>query len=505
MRLSRRTVLRAAPALCTRPLRAEAAPGTSFPFSVASGDPTDSSVILWTRLARATHDPEPVAAGPVTVEWCLAEDRHLSRAVRRGNAHALPCNGFSVHVDVTGLEPDRPYFYAFRLGGLQSPVGRTRTLPDRRRLPSGARIALASCQDWESGFFDAYRGMVADDPDLVLHVGDYIYDVTRGGGVRAHETQRLPMTLADYRARHALYRSDPALQAAHESLTFALIPDNHDALEQDSDDPAKRRRRAAAWQAYGEFLPLRRRARRGSDWLPIHRSVDIGRLARLYLMDTRQVRRDEFACASSSDPAFGLGVYQRACEELANPTRSMLGKVQEQWLAHDLATSPAVWNALVSTVLVSPLALRNGADAYVYPASWSGYPHDRRRLLVTLRRIGAANPVALSGDLHSTLVAQVVERAGDDPRRSLLPEFLGTSISSLWPEPLADPIRSALSANPHVLHYDPAHRGYLLCHFTAASLTVETRLLSTALQPGGVMRTGERFAVLAGNPAIHRL
>ncbi|MBB2189244.1 alkaline phosphatase [Gluconacetobacter azotocaptans] len=492
--------LLAAPALCGPLRRAFASEHTSFPFSVASGDPSASGVVLWTRLARSAFDPEPISHNPIQVEWVIAKDWDLVHVVQSGLALARPALGFSVHVHVQGLQAAQTYHYGFYLGGERSPVGRTKTLASPDQNPASAQFSVVSCQNWENGYFDAYRGIVEDDPDFVLHLGDYIYDVTRGGGVRRHEMSRLPMTLAEYRARHALYRTDPALIAAHESLPFVLLPDNHDALEQDSRDPAQLARRAAAYQAWYEFLPVRHPAQPPS--MRIYRGMDLGRLVRLNLLDTRQFRGDETICKDHSDPRFGFGVYEQACPAAADARRTMLGWSQETWLTGRLRHVPARWNVIGSTVMMSPINMRHDNDVYRYLGSWDGYDANRRRILDTLQRYRTPNPVVLSGDLHSTLISRVVRRAGDDPRSGVMPEFLGTSISSLWPEPLAAPIRNALPDNPHVQHYDSLHRGYLRCTFTPTRMWVETRLISHTDKPGGKVRTADRFVVENGSPEI---
>ncbi|GBR08647.1 alkaline phosphatase D [Gluconacetobacter liquefaciens] len=507
--LSRRTfskILLSSPAISCNIARAQGHVAASFPFSVASGDPLSDRVILWTRLARSAIDPEPLSRTALAVRWLVAEDAALAWPVRSGMAHASPDAGFSVHVDVTGLLPDRVYYYAFFFNGERSPVGRTRTLPAAGAILSDARFAVVSCQNWENGYFDAYRDIVDQDLQFVLHLGDYIYDVTRGGGVRQHDRTALPMTLDDYRARHALYRTDPALLAAHEAHPFILLPDNHDALESAARTPQENQRRAAAYQAWYEFLPVRAAYRRDTGRMQIHRGVALGSLARLNLLDTRQYRDVETICQHESDGNFAYGVYERACSDLsADPARSMLGQEQEAWLTGHLRTTTARWNILVSTVMMSPLHMSHAGEPYRYLGSWDGYGENRKRILDTIQASGTPNPLCLSGDLHSNLIAQVVRNPGDGPDSGILPEFLGTSISSLWPAPLAAPIVQALPKNPHILHYDYQHRGYLLVGMTPRRLTVTTRLMSFVDRSGGKTYTGQTFALVNGDRTIHTL
>lgn len=490
------------PALCGQFTRAFAYDETCFPFSVASGDPSDTSVVIWTRIARSASDPEPMSKSPLEVAWVVATDRNLLNVVHKGTALAKPSFGFSVHVDVKNLQSGHVYYYAFFLGGERSPVGRTKTLPSRLATILSAQISLVSCQNWENGYFDAYRGIIQDDPDFVLHLGDYIYDVTRGDGVRKHETAQLPRTLADYRRRHALYRTDPALVAAHEALPFIIVPDNHDALEQNSQDPDQLARRMAAYQAWCEFLPVRHVAALGASSMQIYRSADIGRLVKFNILDTRQFRDDETVCKVGSDPQYGFGVYEKACHQADLSSRTMLGQKQEKWLLNTLRHSGSTWNVIASTVLMSQVNMRHDDLVYRYLGGWDGFSANRERILKEIEDYKVRNPVCLSGDIHSTLVSEVMHHVGDKPASAVLPEFVGTSISSLWPEPLALPIQNALPDNPHILYYNYKKRGYLKCTFSPSKLIVENRLISSTDSPGGIIRTADSFVVEAGSPRI---
>ena len=272
-----------------------------FAAGVASGSPTDTSIVLWTRLLGAR-----LPAGPVTVRWELAQDEGFARIVQRGDAQALPALAHSVHVELQGLAPDRPYFYRFVAGGWMSPAGRTRTLPAPDAAVQRLRLAYASCQRWEHGWFSAWRHLRADDPDLVLFLGDYLYEYP--GAARAVRPVRggWLLTLDDYRDRHALYKSDPDLQAMHRACPWLFTWDDHEvqndyAGEQEgqagpavTDFPA---RRAAAYQAWYEHMPVpASMLTRGLEGLADGRGLRIygerrfGRLAQLLLLDGRQYR-----------------------------------------------------------------------------------------------------------------------------------------------------------------------------------------------------------------------
>jgi alkaline phosphatase D len=468
-----------------------------FAFSVASGDPLANAVIIWTRLARAVNDPTPLSDTAIAVEWMVAADERLAQVVRRGIAMALPENGHSVHVDVEGLEADRPYWYGFRVGGTDSPVGRTRTLADPLSAPASVRFNVVSCQHWENGYFDAYDGMKDDDAAFVLHLGDYFYEVGRGG-VRQHESTKVPATLAEFRARHSLYKTDAALRRAHESMPFVGVLDNHDALEFDSSDPQELRRRAAAYQAWYEFMPTRMAAGAMNPAMPIVRELNVGHLLRLVVPDTRQFRASHDICGAGSDPAFAFGVYRKPCSDVESAQRSMLGRAQEVWLEDRLKNSAATWTAIGTTVPMTPLDMKHGGELYRYLASWAGYPANRARILDWIQQHKVANPISVSGDIHSSLVSTVVRNAGDSPDRGVMTEFVGTSISSVWPAPLAQPMADAMSANPHVAHYDPSRRGYLRCTVTPRTWTADLRTIDFTDKPGGKTTTERSFVVESG-------
>lgn len=492
----------AAPSLIIRTAAAQAlAAGAGFPFSVASGDPTSDAVVLWTKLARAADDLTPVAAGPVEVELMVANDERLTDIIRRGTGIARPELGHSVHVDVEGLQPDRVYWYAFKLGGQMSPVGRTRTLPSASAPLSRFRFNVVSCQHWENGYFDAYDGMADDEASLVLHMGDYIYEVGRGG-VRSHESKTAPASLDDYRRRHALYKTDAALRRAHERMPFMVTLDNHDALTDDTDDMAKLKLRAAAYQAWYEFQPVRYAPVLSNPAMPILRGRDIGNLLRISVPDTRQFKDSESVCAAGTDKKFAFAVFQKACEASEAAERSMLGASQEAWLDERLKTSKARWNVIASTVMMTPLDMDHDGELYRYLMSWDGYPAERGRILDQIEKYKVSNPIAIAGDIHSNLVSDVVRHAGDDPKTALMSEFVGTSISSLWPAELAKPMQDALPANPHIRHYEYSKRGYLRMTVTEDRWTTDLRTIDFTDKPGGRVSTEKSFVVENGQTGV---
>lgn len=510
MTITRRSVLAGAAAIvAARGAAAQPAlPENPFTLGVASGDPLADGIVLWTRLApRPLGDPDgsggmpPV---PVAVEWQIARDEAMRDVVQRGVAAARPERAHSVHVEVEGLEPARWYWYRFIAGRHESPIGRTRTLPAAGAAVPRLRFAFASCQNWEGGHYAAYRDLLGQDPDLLVHLGDYIYELSFGGPApRRHDGAERIRTLAQYRNRHALYKTDPALQAAHQALPWLMVPDNHDTSEDGSTDADALALRAVAFQAWVEHMPVRGLLVPGSAALQIYRAVEIGDLARIALLDTRQFRADQTLCPVT-DRAFGFGLYRAACEGSADERRTVLGAEQERWLAARLAAPGVRWNVIGSTVLVGGLALRHGGQTARYIASWDSYPAARRRLL-DAARAGAADPVFISGDLHSFWTNAVKADLADPGGPTVAPEFLGGSISSGWPAPLDQPVRAALADNPQVRFYESQVNGYALCTLTAEAWRTDYRAVFDINAPDSLSRTLASFVVERGNPEPRRV
>ena len=360
---------------------------------------------------------------------------------------------------------------------LASEIGRTRTLPRPGSQTGHIRFISASCQHFEQGLFVAYEGMIQDDPSFVLHLGDYIYDVSFGPGIRKHEPSAVPETLDDYRLRHALYKQDASLRKAHAELPFVVVPDNHDALE--FDDPEAWGRRAAAFQAWYEHLPIRAGIRPMSAAMPIYRTLDVGELVRLYLLDTRQFRDDQMICGDYASQDYGFGIYRSVCEGITNEARSMLGAEQERWLRRRLAGDQSLWNGFATTVPFAPFTFHETTSIEapaIYYGSWSAYPAARRRLLESIDAESTPNPMFISGDVHSSWVSEILSADGS---RVVANELTTTSISSSWPEELSEPIRTNLSKNPQVKAYEPERRGYCLHDIRPDAWTSVFRTMSS--------------------------
>jgi alkaline phosphatase D len=301
--------------------------------------------------------------------------------------------GHSVHVEVNGLRPGRDYFYQFEVRGEESPVGHFRTAPERDGLVQRLQFAFATCQDWPSGYYIAYRDMLSHDLDLVLHLGDYTYEY---GIDFTNRLEGLPegfreetVDLRTYRLRHTLYKLDPDLQAVHRKFPFAVIWDDHEvandysglAPEYGSPSPEFTARRAAAYQAFYEHMPIRFYPSRHPGELRIYRRLKYGRLAEFSLLDDRQYRTD--------NPC-GDGESFR-CDEALTGDYTMLGEQQEQWLARGLERSAAKWNIVGQQLLLAELEHRTIADEWYWNDAWDGYPNARRRLLADV--VGSSGAV----------------------------------------------------------------------------------------------------------------
>ncbi|MEZ5464682.1 MAG: alkaline phosphatase D family protein [Lysobacteraceae bacterium] len=473
-RLSRRNLLRAialtAAAPLAPPLLAAGFPQPRFrawPFSlgVASGFPDAQGMTLWTRLVP---DPSQADGGMepdiVYVRWEVAEDEAFGKVVQRGSARAVPELAHSVHVDVAGLQPAREYFYRFTVGAEVSPTGRTRTLPAAGADVDRLRLGLASCQHYEQGYFDIYRHVIAEDLDLMLFVGDYIYESNWGDDrVRRHVSAAEPVTLDDYRLQHAQYKRDPWLQHAHAAVPWLLTWDDHEidndwaGMQSEHLDPSFPARRAAAMQAYFEHMPLPRRMWPKGGEMRLYGAIDVGGLARLYVLDDRQYRTPQ----PCPDPAKGGGsdyVDAARCEGLDNPRQTLLGWQQENWLDASLRQSTARWNVLVQQTLVSPMDTDGGAPRGIATDGWDGYPMARERLIRSLKESSASNPLVLGGDIHANVVCNLRERPLDNDSPSIAAEVCATSLTAQgWPAELFKP---QADANPQFAYCENQQRGY---------------------------------------------
>jgi alkaline phosphatase D len=482
---------------------------TRYPFSlgVASGFPTAESIVLWTRLA-----PEPLAPSggmdpvAVPVTWELALDEKFSRGFRSGIAYAEPSFGHSIHVEPPGLESGREYFYRFRVGEISSPVGRSWTAPAAGQSRAKLSLAVACCQQYEQGHYTAYRHMADSSLDLVIHLGDYIYE-TGGSGARVrHHEDGECYSLEDYRRRHSLYRTDPALQAAHAACPWLLVTDDHEvdndyagAISEEGDPPAAfLMRRAAAYRAYYENLPLPRRALPMGPDMQLYTTRAVGDLATFFLLDERQYRSPH-ACPPPGSSA-SARVYVDECAELAQPARTMLGAAQEAWLEARLAASRSRWNVLAQGVVMAWSDEGSSGRERHWTDSWSGYPAARDRFMQALQRHAVANPVVLGGDIHAFVASELRLKAGDFNSPLVASELVTTSISSKGP-PQA--VVDALRANTADVRYaDGDVRGYLRLSLDARQLRADMVAMDTVLASTSAARVLKSYVIEDGRRGL---
>jgi alkaline phosphatase D len=518
--LSRRTVLAGAAVAtgaallpATAQAHVEAASEAPFLLGVASGDPLPGGVILWTRLMGVNP------GRPVEVGWQVAHDERFHHIARAGAVSARPELAHSVHVDVRGLEAGREYFYRFRARGKLSPVGRTKTAPAAWANPQALRLGIVNCQDFQNGYWPAYFGLAQEDLDVVFHLGDYIYEYDPHSRFfdRRHTMPQTPgrdqlSTLDDYRNRHAQYKGDPALQAAHAAFAWVVTWDDHETennyanvLDEIDDTGTKRQtpeqfalQRAAAYQAYYEHMPIRADLRPGSPDLRIFRRFDFGRLARFNVLDTRQYRTDQPGGFPSD---FGLESAGRN-----NTTGTLTGEDQERWLAAGLTGSPALWNVIAQQVMMSRTRFPN--PALVPPTlsnldQWDGYVPQRQRLLSLLHDRGVSNPVALAGDIHSTWLSELKLDFDNPASPNVAVEFVATSISSDFPIAFDAPIKAANPfLNPHVRYFDGSKRGYLRADVSPDRWRTDMRVVDTIEVRTAPVRTSASFEVHSGHSVI---
>jgi alkaline phosphatase D len=404
-----------------------------------------------------------------------------------------------VHVEADGLEPAREYFYRFRCGSEVSQTGRTKTAPAAGAAVDRLRFAVCGCNHYEAGLFTAFRHLAAGQFDFVIHTGDYIYEGRDHGGrsataVRRHRGHEI-YSLVDYRNRYAQYKTDPEFMAAHASAPFVVTWDDHEvdndyaASRDENDTPPEvfLLRRAAAYQAYYEAMPLRRQALPAGPDLLLYRRLQFGRLIDLSMLDTRQYR-SPLAC----------GGGQAACKEALDPGRTIVGARQETWLFDNLATARARWTVIGQQV---PTFARNVQGRFSMD-KWDGYVASRQRLYERLLETKAPNPIVLSGDVHTHWGADLKLDFANPSSPTVGAEFTNTSITSggdgsdvqvSWNE--------MRSNNPHI-HYHSARRGYVACTATDAMMRADFVIVDRVTVPGHPARVGGSLVVEAGRPGI---
>ncbi|MEQ1776866.1 MAG: alkaline phosphatase D family protein [Burkholderiales bacterium] len=480
--------------------------GNPFTLGVSSGDPAPDGFVIWTKLA-----PKPLERGggmpkkPVEVSWIVAGDERMRRTVQKGKAIAHPELGHTVHVELAGLEPSRDYFYQFTVGGERSAIGRSRTLPRAGAPLAEVRFAVAGCQRYEAGLYTAYRRIAAERFDFVYHYGDYIYEyrTVRPGGLPYPVVRVMPgepdecFTLEDYRHRYSLHQLDADLQAAHASAPFIMSFDDHEVANNWAGDvpdkPVSREafllRRAAAFQAWYEHLPLRRAQMPNGPDILAYRRLMIGDLLAMNVLDTRQYR---------SDQPCGDGV-KADCAEALEAHRTMLGHTQERWLYDGFRGATARWTLLAQQVPI--MRADRDPDPDVFAPSmdkWDGVAAARDRLFAAVEKAKLRNLVVVDGDVHYNCAGELKKNFADEKSAALGVEFIATSISSLGDGYDTNKRHAALmQQDPHIKFYN-GQRGYVRHVVTPERWQADYQVLDKVTVPDGRMSTRRRFVVENG-------
>jgi alkaline phosphatase D len=444
-------------------------------------------------------------SSPAAVLWEVADDDGMRNVIRLGTTEAHSRWGHSVHVEIFGLEPGRPYWYRFTALGEQSPVGVARTAPAPEAKLPNMRFAFASCSNWQLGYFSAYRHMASENPDLVVFLGDYIYEYTIAGSnvLRKHDGPTT-IDLTGYRNRYALYRTDPDLQALHAAAPCLMTWDDHEVENDYANEWSAQvettpeqflRRRAAAYQAYYEHMPLRSSSMPQGSALRLYNRFRFGDLATFTVLDGRQYRSKQ-PCALRNYR--GGHVAPDSCTERLDPARTYLGMEQEQWLFGAFKQSDVAWNIIAQEQLVAALRQKDPSGVWGYwTEGWDGYPAARRRMLDAIAATRVRNPVFIGGDIHSYWTTDLKADFENPSSATIATEFVGTSITS-DPPPLA--LFLTIPQNPHVRYCEREYRGYVAVDLARTHMQARMQVISDRRDPKAIVSTLKRFAVESGKP-----
>lgn len=493
-----------------RPAPAYGATSTTFQHGVASGDPTADSVLIWTRVTPSVEAVPGSGIGrPLDVEWQVAKDPAFRRVVKRGTFEATAARDHTAKIDVRGLDTDTVYHYRFKAAGDLSAAGRTRTAPSGDN--DALRFGLASCSNYEGGYFSAYRYLAdRSDLDFVLHMGDYIYEYGPGGygpGAsigRIHEPDHEIVSLADYRIRHAHYKTDPDLQACHAAHPFISAWDDHEVTndtwregaENHQDDEGNfHTRRSRAYQAYFEWMPIRLPTPR-KDPTRIYREMKFGSIADLHMLDTRQYRDQQPSDQTDSSRD--------------DPERTITGAAQMQWLKAGLARKDARWRLIGNQLMITPWRVAPTIPLII--DSWDGYTADRTELLTHIRDAEIDNVVFLTGDIHTSWAAEVPTDAMTYPvTPSVAVEMVGPSVTSdnldeiagTPPRTSSIPLEVGTRAeNPYVQYVELDSHGYCVVDADEQRLHVDWFYVNDKNDPKSGQSFATAYETLAGTSSV---
>jgi alkaline phosphatase D len=483
-----------------------------FTLGVASGDPTQDGFVLWTRLAPEPLDPDYVIEGLVDVLCEISEDEAFTKIVRREFAVARPDNAHAVHVEVGGLKPNRPYFYRFRVGLATSPIGRTRTTPEFGAPLSKLRFAWHSCAHYEQGLFTAYGDLAKQNPDVILSLGDYIYEVSYGAAVR-----RMPVedafSLKDYRLIHAVHKMDKDLQAAHAVAPWLYIWDDHEVANDyqgnfgkvlpgqsvETDFPI---RKYNAYKAFFENQPLRARSRFDAiNRMRIYGQSGWGDLLDFTLLDTRQYRSKGACLPEGRQEA--VSASRATCAELQDPSRTILGARQERFVSENFMRAPFKWSVLVQPTLFATLFQKSDkGDPTAYTDGWSAFEPARQKIIdIMARRRREVSSVVIGGDMHGFWASDVKLDYAKPESDTVAVEFVGGSITSQsfnyerWNRIFPD--------NPHLKWQDDRVRGYGLVDVDARLMDVRLMSTPTTWRRDQPFTTLKRYQVERGQARLN--
>lgn len=490
--------------LSLKPAAALAGGGAAFPaaenpfkLGVASGDPLPKGVVLWTKLAT-----NPLAAGggmapeTVPVSWEVSRDKSFRKIIKRGREQAAPALGHSVHVEVEGLKPNTTYYYRFKTATATSPVGRTKTAPKRKAKVKEVKFAFLSCQSFPNGYYTAYEHLVKEDIDVVFFLGDYIYEskgeVSDTG--RFHLPAKAILTLEEYRIRYGQYKSDPALQAAHAAFPWIVTLDDHEIVNnwggEEPSNAAFMARRAAAFQAFYEHMPMRKSAMPDSINMLIYRKFAFGRLLDVNILDTRQYRSVPNCKTADQSP----------CPDRVDLSRTIMGEEQEQWLFKNLESSSARWNVLAQQVIMAQKDDKRGPAKGFGSDRWDGFVASRNRLFDVIRKNALSNVVVLTGDSHQNWVNDLKEDFDNPASAVLATEFGCTSVTSGGNGVDLSPSgKEAMAENPHIKFVN-SQRGYVLCKVSPDKWQTEFKVVPYINKPDAPILTRATFEVAHGKP-----
>nr|WP_231134839.1 alkaline phosphatase D family protein [Motilibacter deserti] len=481
----------------------------AYPFTlgIASGDPSPDGVVLWTRLAT-----DPVAEDgfgglskdKYDVEFQVAEDLAFSKIARRGTKHARRDEGYAIHVELTGLPSGAELYYRFRIDEHISPVGRTLTAPALGSSVAALHMAFASCSRFETGWFTAYRHLANEMPDLVLHLGDYNYEYTQSGNTTRRILGPETQTLAGYRQRHAQYKTDPDLQLAHANSPWVAVNDDHEVennwagdVSENAGDTTEyfRQRRAWAYQAYYENMPFRRASTPKGPEMQIFRRLAWGDLATFHMLDTRQFRDDQ-ACGDGT---------RTGCAAALDENRTITGAKQERWLLEGLHKQASTWDVLGNQVFFAQRDSTLGPVESYSMDVWDGYVASRRRIMSGFGGTGAANPVVLTGDVHSNWANELKADFRNPDSKTVGVELVCTSITSGGNgSDMTTAGQTALTENPHIKFFN-SQRGYVSTRWEHGQMRADYKVVPSVTVPDAPVSTRASFVVEAGNPKLNRL